>query len=113
MNPLIKKEIRLLLPGWIASMVLVVAPVIFLLPLNKADAWAIVGDHDAPLWMECALLLGVLFLGIGCFGQEFSFRTFSVLLSQPAERRRIWFTKISVLAFAFISTLWVALAAWT
>lgn len=113
MNPLVKKEIRLLLPGWIASMVLVVAPVIFLLPLNKVDAMAIVGDHDAPLWMECALLLGVLFLGIGCFGQEFSFRTFSLLLSQPAGRRRIWTTKIFVLALAFVSTLWAALAAWT
>ena len=106
MSPLVKKEIRLLLPAWTAAMLLAIAP-----------AWIIqyffayqggVDDVPPPFF----IMLGMLFLGVDSFGQEFSFKTFSSLLSQPVTRTRIWWIKISVLAIAFVSTLVGALVSW-
>ena len=106
MSPLVKREIRLLLPAWTAAMLLAIAP-----------AWIIqyffayqggVDDVPPPFF----IMLGMLFLGVDSFGQEFSFKTFSSLLSQPVTRTRIWWIKISVLAIAFVSTLVGALVSW-
>ncbi len=113
MNALLKKEIRLLLPSWIAAMFLAAAPVLLMLTLNKADAKLIMGSDTAAMWTEFFLLLGIIFLGIASFGQEFSYKTFSLLLSQPVSRKRIWFVKTSLLAFAFLSVLLAAMAAWS
>jgi hypothetical protein len=109
MSALIKKEIRLLLPAWIAAMLLAVVPAWF-----TGIAWNL--DYTAGLAQSDFLLeglvplifaLGILFLGISPFGREFSQGTFTVLLSQPAERSRIWRTKISILVLAFL-TVWAA-----
>lgn len=100
MNPLIKKEIRLLLPAWIAAMLLASVPVWFvsILP-GVSDVMSIIG----PL-----LVIGFLFLSISSFGQEFSSGSFAGMLSLPVERRRIWAIKIAVLGIAFF----LILSAW-
>ena len=106
MNALLKKEIRLLLPAWIAAMLLAVSPIWFCgsLGLNYYASFA---------WIPgTCFVFGVILLGSASFGQEFSSGTFAVLLSQPAERRRLWFVKTLVLACAFISVLLALLVSW-
>lgn len=86
MNALVKKEIRLLLPSWLAILSLAV-----LLPLLL---------KCSNLTFELVPLsafFGMILLGVDSFGREFSLGTFQSLLSQPVERRRIWRIKISVL----------------
>ena len=107
MSPLVKKEIRLLLPAWSIAMLLAFFPI---------PIWGIGGPREVldipiPFLM---FILGLLLLGISSFGQEFASANFSVLLSQPLERRRIWLVKSGILAAAFIS-IWLAelaLASW-
>lgn len=86
MNALIRKEIRLLAPAWIAAVGLV-----------------IIGAWIVPDWMLECFGLGVLLLSLSTFGQEFNLGTFSQLLAQPAKRRQLWNTKFSVLGVAFLS----------
>ena len=104
MATLIKKEIRLLLPAWIVAMLLAILPGVLQVALvvGFQPGW---GFYEGP---DCFFILlifavGVLLLGINSFGQELSSGTFSSLLSQPAERRRIWLVKIAILAIAFLS----------
>jgi ABC-2 family transporter protein len=99
MNALIKKEIRLLLPAWIAAMLLAIAPIWIVHGMEEA--------HDSNIFLipGFCLMLGTLFLGIASFGQEFSFRTFTLLLSQPISRKQIWRIKTFLLGMAFISVL--------
>jgi hypothetical protein len=94
MNPLLKKEIRLLLPSWIVAVLLALSP-----------AWA--SEHTGiPLVL---LFIGLAMLALTTFGRETSLNTFSSLLAQPAERILIWRTKLSVLAGAFLTVcgLWL------
>lgn len=98
MNPLIKKEIRLLLPAWTVALLLaVISPWFF---------FASISDGSDSVF--CLLFsIGVLLLGISSFGQELSSGAFTILLSQPFERRRLWRTKITALAVAFFA-VWFA-----
>jgi len=90
MNPFIKKEIRLLLPSWLAVLSLAA-----LLP------WLAGNDPDASFaWMPFFIFFGVILLAVDSFGREFSLGTFSALMSQPMERRQIWRTKITILVLA-------------
>lgn len=94
MNPFIKKEIRLLLPAWIAAILLAIVPVWF------ASIWS----DASNLFMSVIgqlLIIGFLFLGISTFGQEISSGLFAGLLSLPMERRRIWVIKTTTLGIAF------------
>jgi ABC-type transport system involved in multi-copper enzyme maturation permease subunit len=87
MNPFIKKEIRLVLPSWIAVLALAI-----LVP------WFSWQDPDTSFaWAPVFLFLGVMLLAVDSFGREFSLGTFSGLMAQPIERRKIWQTKISIL----------------
>ncbi len=88
MNALVKKEIRLLLPGWMVAMLL-------------ALVQAITRPYD--FYIACLLFFGLTIMALTTFGRETSLNTFSLLLAQPAERLRIWQTKISVLAVAFLT----------
>ena len=105
MNPLVKKEIRLLLPAWIAAMLLAIFPIWI------ASVWSRVPSEANP-YVLLALALGLILLGITSFGQEFSSSTFTLLLSQPIERRRLWFIKTAVLATACISVLLMPVVSW-
>lgn len=109
MTPLIRKEIRLLLPGWIAAMILAIVPAWI-----AGTAWRLnysVNVAQSGFWLEgvtpVIFALGLLLLGLSPFGQEFSQGTFTVLLSQPTERLRIWRTKIALAAAAFL-IVWLA-----
>jgi ABC-type transport system involved in multi-copper enzyme maturation permease subunit len=109
MSPLIKKEVRLLLPAWAVAMMLAVVPAwIGGTVWNLNDS---VNRAEAGFWLEglvpMLFALGILSLGLSPFGQEFSQGTFTVLLSQPVDRARIWRTKLSLLFFAFL-TVWLA-----
>ncbi|EEF59301.1 ABC transporter permease [Pedosphaera parvula] len=93
MNPLITKEIRLLLPGYITALLLAV----FSAWLSSWEA----SVEDIPIAMILApLLVGTLLLALSSFGREFGMSTFSLLMSQPLTRSRIWWTKVTVLALA-------------
>jgi ABC-type transport system involved in multi-copper enzyme maturation permease subunit len=89
MNPLVKKEIRLLLPGWLAILVLEVS-----LPWLLRDPFATSG------WIPLLVFFGMILVALDSFGREFSLGTFQSLLAQPIERRKIWRIKLTVLFFA-------------
>jgi hypothetical protein len=88
MNALVKKEIRLLLPSWIVAMLLALVQVI---------------TRPYDFYVACLLFFGLTIMALTTFGRETSLNTFSLLLAQPAERMRIWQTKLSVLAVAFLA----------
>ena len=88
MNPLVKKEIRLLLPSWIVAMLL-------------AMVQAITRPYN--FYIASLLFFGLTIMALTTIGREASLNTFSSLLAQPAERLRIWQTKLSVLSVAFLT----------
>ena len=94
MNALLKKEIRLLLPSWSAAMLL-------------AMVQAITRPYD--FYVASLLFFGLTLMALTTIGREASLNTFSSLLAQPAERIRIWQTKLVVLAVGFLSVfiVWV------
>ena len=93
MSPLVKKEIRLVLPAAITAMLLA-----FLSRLRPLD-------DSLPV---CLLFIGMVMMALSSFGRESSLNTFSALLAQPTERTKIWQTKLSVLlaAFFLVSLIW-------
>jgi len=95
MNALVKKEIRLLLPAWVAAMVLTVFPAL----LSRNDYFG----NSSGGFVLLTIGLGALLLGLATFGLEFSHGTFSVLLAQPVFRLRLWRVKGSLLAVAMLS----------
>jgi ABC-type transport system involved in multi-copper enzyme maturation permease subunit len=103
MSALVKKEIRLLLPAWIAAMLLAIVPVWIVWPGSD-----FIYDGPGPSYNLGAAVFapfgfGVLLLALTPFGQELSLGTFSMLLAQPASRRRLWLVKTSLLAVALAS----------
>ena len=101
MNPLVKKEIRLLLPGW--SITLLLALSIWLLPEHLGSRPGIINTLFAIPFLLCPLMLIVTVLG--SFGREINSGTFSLLLAQPLSRARIWWTK-SLLLLAAVLLVW-------
>src|ERR1039457_6706923 len=96
MNPLVKKEIRLLLPSFIVAVLL-------------AMVQAITRPYD--FYVTSLLFFGLTIMALTTIGREASLNTFSSLVALPAERIRIWTTKLSVLAAAFLTVFLVWLAA--
>jgi ABC-type transport system involved in multi-copper enzyme maturation permease subunit len=88
MSALVKKEIRLLLPSWVVATLLALPPI------------CTRSDDGIPVFL---LFMGMIMMALTSIGREISLSTFSSLLAQPAERTRIWQTKISVLAAAFLA----------
>jgi ABC-type transport system involved in multi-copper enzyme maturation permease subunit len=104
MTPLLKKEIRLLLPAWLAVVVIEA-----LVPWFGRDA-----DWNICALTPIALFFGIILLAVDSFGREFSLGTFSSLMVQPMDRRQMWQTKTTLLLVAaglvfcanFISCQW-------
>ena len=96
MNALVKKEIRLLLPSWIVAVLL-------------AMIQGITRPYD--FYVASLLFFGLTIMALTTIGRESSLNTFSSQLAQPVERMRIWQTKLSVLAVAFLTVFIVWLAA--
>jgi len=86
MSPLVRKELRLILPFWAIAMFLAILPS-FLAP---GDGW-VSGVNEI---IYCAFGFGAVLLGLAPFGQEFSLATFPSLLAQPLERRQMWKVKL-------------------
>jgi len=106
MNALVAKEVRLVLPAYGVALLLAVVPV-WLLPGGSSNTPP--GIPVFPLW------LGATILALSSFGREFGLQTFPLMLAQPVERRRMWWTKIAVLAGALATVfgLWcLALSCW-
>jgi ABC-type transport system involved in multi-copper enzyme maturation permease subunit len=100
MNALLKKEIRLLLPAWVAALLLTLSPLyIFDVPYFQSD------PDEVLRFLPFLFLAGTTILAISSFGREFSLGTFSLLLAQPNLRKKIWLAKVAVLAVAVISVL--------
>jgi len=96
MNPLVKKEIRLLRPSWTAAVLL-------------ALVQGITRPYD--FYVASLLFFGLTIMALSTIGRETSLNTFSSLVALPAERIRIWQTKLSVLAGAFLIVFAVWLTA--
>jgi hypothetical protein len=93
MKVLIKKEIRLLLPGFIACCLFALPNLFFRF---KPD-----GSLENGGWFVLAFVfsgLMAVMLALNSFGAEIGSGTFSNLLAQPISRQKIWDTKISLLA---------------
>jgi hypothetical protein len=92
------KEARGLLPAWLATLCLVLAPLaaLRLLPLPHPSFLA----PELGLVGVGGLALGPLVLSSTTFGREFDDGTFGLLLSQPVSRWRLWWEKTGVLALA-------------
>ncbi len=103
MNPLVKKEIRLLLPSFLISVALAVLNC--LLPDFGSSA-----GFRAVLIIFPFLLCPVMavMMALDSFGAEVSAGTFSSLLEQPVPRARIWQIKIPLLAAALfiVGVVW-------
>src|SRR5215471_7126651 len=99
MNPLVRKEIRLMLPAWIAGLGLSILPV-WLFPDEDFANW---GRQSGLICYPFAL--AAMLPSLAVFGQEFGLGTFSVWLSQPMLRRRLWWTKLKVLAVGLVLLL--------
>ncbi len=93
MNPLVKKEIRLLLPSFLIACGLALANLF--VPQNTEGL-------NGILWAFPFLLCpaAVVMLALNSFGVEMSSGTFSTLLAQPVSRQKIWQTKILLLAIS-------------
>lgn len=97
MNALVRKEIRSLLPAWLAALALVVVPELLVWIAKHAQA----APPDPVLFWFFGF--AVLLLSLASFGQEFSAGTFTMLLVQPIPRVRLWRIKLAVLAVALAS----------
>jgi ABC-type transport system involved in multi-copper enzyme maturation permease subunit len=84
-SPLVAKEIRALLPLWLAT----------LLALAAAILWRQRSYSDIGL---IAYVAGVVSLGAHAIGHEYGHRTLPALLAQPIARWRLFATKILVAA---------------
>jgi hypothetical protein len=69
------------------------------------------GRYFWGLWMPC-FGLAICFLALAPFGQEMSWGTFGLLLSQPEERRRFWRIKTELLALALLSAWGLFILSW-
>lgn len=97
MNPLVKKEIRLLLPSFVFACVLALPNFFFRFnPDGSLKDW---------WWFLLAYLFcgaATVMLALSSFGAEICSGTFSNLLSQPVARQKIWETKILLLALCLL-----------
>jgi hypothetical protein len=107
-NALVAKEIRLLLPAYVAALVLAILPV-WLLPNQPYRN----PTSGAAFLVFCAFGFGIVMLALSSFGREFGMNTFSLMLAQPLPRNRVWWTKAGILAGAIASIYYVWVSSWT
>ena len=95
LSPALSKEIRALLPLWGASIAAMAA----------AFVWRDGGRHllPGPKLAVCAYVVGSLAIGAQSVGQEYTYRTLPMLLSQPADRRRMYLLKFIVSAVMLLT----------
>ncbi len=102
MNAFLKNEIRILLPTWAISMLLILS--IWFVPKNLSSNFTFIESILVFPFFICPLTLALTILR--SFG-EINSGTFSILLAQPISRSRIWWTKLLLLAGAVL-VVWFA-----
>lgn len=100
MNALIRKEVRLMLPAWLAAWGLSALP-FFVAVLNAFEPTSQTHIHFGLYTVP----IGCAILGLSVFGREFSAGVFSLLLVQPRPRREFWNAKLLVLGVGVFSVL--------
>lgn len=95
MSPLVKKEIRLLLPSFLIGVALTFGN-LFL----KGEQVGFNAVVVVVSFFSCSAI--AVFMALNSFGAEISSGTFSMLLAQPISRRRIWWTKTLLLGAALL-----------
>jgi len=107
MNALVAKEIRLLLPAYVMTLLLAILPIWL---LARMLASTTVYDPSSGTWTNAGadaatifpFFFGTVILALSSLGREFALRTLPLQLAQPLERSRIWWTKIRVLAIGHV-----------
>lgn len=89
-SPSVAKEIRALLPTWLASVVAVFAA-------------AVVPEAGYSRLPSFAYAIGMLALGAQSIGHEYTHRTLPMLLSVPSDRRRLLLNKLAVLMIMLVT----------
>jgi len=107
MSIVLRKELRLLLPAWVATVVMTTVPA-----WCTHAAWFARNGLAVGIVSIACFALGTLFLALSPFGQELSFGTFSLMLAQPQTRRRLWWIKMSALAAAVALSLAAMCLSW-
>ena len=102
MNPFLKKEIRLLLPCCLISLLLTFAN--WLVPPNPSGYWEMFLSGFP--FLLCPVM--VVMLALDSFGMEISSGIFTSLLAQPVPRQQIWRMKSMLLLAAIV----IILLAW-
>jgi hypothetical protein len=97
MSPLVRKEIRLVLPYLGIAMLLAAVPQ---LAMGVETYYTYDPQNRSFFW---AFGFGMVLLGLAPFGGEFSMGTFSSLMVQPIDRQRIWRLKILLTGIAALS----------
>jgi hypothetical protein len=103
MSPLVKKEVHLLLPGFLIGVSVAFSNC--LMP-DFGPATPFRGVVVVFPFLCCPAM--ALMMALNSFGAEFSLGTFSNLMAQPVPRLQIWRIKISLLAGALftVGSLW-------
>jgi len=94
LRPLVAKEIRALLPAWLATLAAI-----------GAAALSAPSGHTLGL---VAYGFGSTALGAQTVGHEYTHRTLSLLLTQPVSRRRLLLVKLGVLTAMLLTLAGVA-----
>lgn len=95
LSPALSKEIRALLPLWGASIAALGAAFVW----REGHRFLLPGP-DVALF---AYVVGSLAIGAQSVGQEYTYRTLPMLLSQPADRRRMYLLKFAVSAVMLLT----------
>jgi hypothetical protein len=104
MKTLVAKEARLLWPAYGAALLLALLPV-WLLPSDQQHNPQALANYPFIIRSVYPLSFGAMLLALSSFGREFGLGTFGLLLAQPLERNRIWWTKVAVLTLALATVL--------
>ncbi|MDB6056451.1 MAG: C-terminal target protein, partial [Verrucomicrobiales bacterium] len=119
MSALIRKEMRALVPTWLATLALAVVPMWLYALKNKGEwlvptyrdlyqiAHLLQAQTDFILFTIYCFALGAVVLAVIPFGHELNARTFGFLLSQPTSRKVVWRSKALPLAAALLVNLGV------
>jgi hypothetical protein len=102
MKTLVLKEIRLLFPALVMSLLLALMPIwlnVAVLSLFDLDVLREGSDYTIT-WMIYPVCFGIFVMALSSFGREYGMATYPLLLALPLERSRIWWAKIAVLAGA-------------
>ena len=95
LSPALSKEIRALLPLWGASIAAIAVAFVW----REGHRFLLPG----PILALFAYVVGSLAIGAQSVGQEYTYRTLPMLLSQPADRRRMYLLKFVVSAVMLLT----------